>query len=138
MVALLQFPAIAATTLLFAFATQTTALPSNYRLETRATLDLPTGWTDAGCVKDYSARILSAYQTSSSTMTPRFCANTCRGLGYVSFGLHSSKFSVEANAEYTLALNIIVVVGNSKRCPVFLRELRLCVSLELRSILLLP
>ena len=80
----LQFPAAIASTLLLAFTVQ--ALPKVHRLEARATIDLPTGWTDVGCVQDYSARILTGYVTSSSTMTPRICANTCRGLGFVSMG----------------------------------------------------
>jgi len=84
MFGLLHAHSLIATAFVYALLAQ--ALPKHEsRLERRAAVDLPTGWTDLGCHQDWSSpRILSGYSFSANNMTPRLCSNTCRSQGYVS------------------------------------------------------
>jgi hypothetical protein len=50
---------------------------------------VPSGWRSGFCVPDSPNRVFSAFSTSSSSMTPTSCINTCSSLGYSYAGVEA-------------------------------------------------
>ncbi|KAF8311359.1 WSC-domain-containing protein, partial [Clavulina sp. PMI_390] len=57
-------------------------------------------WTNLGCYQDSDTRVLAAYTTTDSTMTPALCQSTCSGMGYSYAGV---EFSTQCFCDSSLA-----------------------------------
>ncbi|KAI0338032.1 WSC-domain-containing protein [Trametopsis cervina] len=67
---------------------------------TLAATGAPSGWAAVGCLVDSSARALTGFSTSSSSMTPQTCASTCASKGFSMAGV---EFGTECYCGNSLA-----------------------------------
>ncbi|KAK7042275.1 putative fungistatic metabolite [Favolaschia claudopus] len=50
---------------------------------------LPSGWSPSMCAVDNPSRILTAYKSTETALTPALCINKCAGLGYSLSGVEN-------------------------------------------------
>jgi glucan endo-1,3-alpha-glucosidase len=67
---------------------------------TKRAVTLPSGWRSGFCVEDSSTRVLSTHLTSSTSMTPTLCINTCSSLGYSYAGVEHGSGCYCGNSLY--------------------------------------